>query len=184
MKQRKIFLGIGIPREVAKRLMKRTEKWRELPLRLIKEGNLHITVLFLGHVLDESVARICRQTQDICRNIEAFDLSFDTITLVPQQGAEAKQLWFTGDASEELRQLLEAIEKEFAMWSAEKKAFYPHITLGRVRKQLWQACDPAPEIRETFSAALPVESVMVYESVFQKGKGLVHEVLTECPLRY
>lgn len=184
MKQRKIFLGVSIPRDVSKRLARRMEKWQDLPFRFTKEGNMHITLLFLGHVLDEAVAKTCLQVEDVCRNTTAFDVDLTTITLIPEQGKSAQQLWFLGEANEELRKLREALEKELGMFSAEKKVFRPHVTLGRVRKNLWQALDEVPEMHEDFSVFLPIDSVIVYESTFKKGDGLVYEVLAECPLVY
>lgn len=184
MKQRKIFLGVSIPHDVAKRLARRMEKWQDLPFRFTKEGNMHITLLFLGHVLDESVAKICLQVEAVCAETPAFDVDLNTITLVPEQGKNAKQLWFMGEANEELKQLRVALEKELDMFSTEKKAFRPHVTLGRVRKELWQELEEIPEMHEEFSVFLPIDSVIVYESAFQKGEGLKYEVLAECPLVY
>ncbi len=184
MKQRKIFLGVSIPRDVSKRLARKMEQWQDLPFRFTKEGNMHITLLFLGHVLDESVAKICLQVEEVCRNIQAFDVDLNTITLVPEQGMNAKQLWFMGEANEELRQLRVALEKELSMFSSEKKVFRPHVTLGRVRQNLWQELPQIPEMNDSLSVFLPIDSVIVYESVFQKGEGLAYEVLAECPLVY
>ncbi len=184
MKQRKIFLGVSIPKDISKRLARRMEKWQELPFRFTKEGNMHITLLFLGHVLDEAVAKTCRQVGEVCAETKAFDVDLNTITLVPEQGKEAKQLWYMGEANEELRHLREALEKKLGMWSADKKEFRPHVTLGRVRKNLWQELEAVPEMHEAFSVFLPIDSVIVYESTFQKGSGLVYEILDECPLVY
>lgn len=184
MKQRKIFLGVSIPRDVSKRLARILAPWQHLPFRFTKESNMHITLLFLGHVLDESVAKTCLQVETVCQNMTAFDVDLNTITLVPEQGKEAKQLWFMGDANEELKGLREALEKALGMFSAEKKMFRPHVTLGRVRKNLWQELELFPKMHESFSVFLPIDSVIVYESIFQKGEGLVYEVLAECPLVY
>lgn len=145
---------------------------------------MHITVLFLGHILDESVVELCAQVEEVCQNIPAFDADFTTLTLAPEQGKDAKMLWYLGEANEEFKQLRESIEKELGMFSTEKKTFQPHITLGRVRKNLWQSLEEIPEINESFHLSLPIDSVIVYEATFQKGKGLVYEVLAECPLVY
>jgi 2'-5' RNA ligase len=184
MKQRKIFLGIALPQDVSRRLAHRMEKWADVPLRVTKEGNLFVSLLFLGHILDEAVARTCEQVSEVCKETQAFDIDLDNIVLVPEQGKSARQLWFMGNSNEELRLLREAIEKKLSMFSVEKKSFRPHVTLARVRKHLWQEMETVPEISEKFSVFLPVDSVRVYESTFQKGKGLVYEVLADCPLEY
>lgn len=184
MKQRKIFLGIALPSDAAKRLASRTTPYKTLPIRLTKQANFHVTVLFLGHVLDESVAEICERVGETCSEIPAFDIDLETISLVPERGKEAKQLWYHGTPNDDLKHLREALEKALDMFITEKKQFRPHVTLGRIRKQLWQVLDTPPAIEETLKLHLPVDSVIVYESVFKKGEGLVYESLAECPLLY
>jgi 2'-5' RNA ligase len=182
MKQRKIFLGIGVPRQAARRLAQRVEKWRGLPMRFAKEGNYHVTLLFLGYVLDEAVADTCFRVEEATRDLEPFDILLDRIELAPEQGRDAKMLWLTGEASEELRRLHEAMEKALGMFSAEKKRFQPHVTLARVRKTHWQKRSDCPTISETTAISIPVDAVTVFESVFIPGKGLVYEPLGEYPL--
>lgn len=184
MKQRKIFLGIALPADASKRIASRMEQFESLPLRLTKRQNLHVTVLFLGHVLDESVAEICEQVTDVCSTIPAFDIDLDTISLVPEQGRDAKQFWYHGESNEQLKSLREALEMALDMFTVEKKQFRPHVTLGRIRKNLWQEREEYPVINESLKLHLPVDSVIVYESIFKKGDGLTYEVLAECPLVY
>jgi 2'-5' RNA ligase len=179
MKQRKIFLGISIPKQVAKRLAQRTEKWRHLPLRMTKEDNYHVTLLFLGYVLDESVVDTCMAVEEAVRGTEPFDVFLDKIELAPEQGKDARMLWLTGEASEELRVLYQNLEKALGMFSAEKKSFRPHVTLARVRKTHWEKLPEYPVIDESLAISIPVDGVTVFESVFVKGKGLVYEPLGE-----
>lgn len=179
MKQRKIFLGIQVPGQVAKRLAQRAEKWKGLPLRMTKPDNYHVTLLFLGYVLDESVADTCFRVEEAVQGIESFDIMLDHIELSPEQGKGAQVLWLTGEPSDELRQLREAMEKALGMFTVEKKSFRPHVTLGRVRKTHWEKLSEFPVIEENLRLAIPVDSVTVFESVFEKGRGLVYEPLGE-----
>ena len=182
MKQKKIFLGIHVSPAVAKRLAQRVEKWLDLPMRFTKRENYHVTLLFLGYVLDESVVDTCQSVEEAVRGIEPFELFLDRITLMPEQGREARMLWLTGEASEDLRILNQKLEQALGMFSAEKKSFRPHVTLARVRATHWEKLVEHPVVDEPASISIPVDSVTVFESVFRKGEGLLYESLGEYPL--
>ena len=114
MKARKIFLGIRIPAEVARRLATRMEKWKSLPFRLTKERNLHVTVLFLGFRGDEDIADIASRVAGVCADAEAFDVALDTIGFSRKEGdssEEGNMLWFSGEESAELLLLTNRLEE-------------------------------------------------------------------------
>jgi 2'-5' RNA ligase len=179
MKQRKIFVGISVSPQIAKRLEQRMDKWRDLPVRFTKKDNFHVTLLFLGYMLDDAVVEVCNRVEEAVRSLEPFDIVLDRIVLAPEQGKHAKMLWLTGEANKDLKTLYEALEKALGLFSAEKKSFRPHVTLGRTRKTRWENLPEPPTIDEPFSVSLSVESVMVFESIFVGGKGLVYEPLGE-----
>jgi 2'-5' RNA ligase len=162
--------------------MKSVNTWRDLPLRFSKEHNLHVTVLFLGHIADESVIEVCSRVEEVCQNTPVFDLDFSSIELAPEQGMDAKMLWCIGEPNEELKQLRESLEKALHMFLVEKKSFRPHITLARVRKTYWEKLSEIPHMQKPVSFSVSIDSVTVFESTFQKGNGLVFEPLGEYPL--
>jgi len=183
MKARKIFLGIRIPREVAKRLGARMEAWKSLPLRLTKEVNLHVTVLFIGFRGDEDIATIAERVAKMCPDVEAFDLTLDRIELLPKEGANKESLlWFTGNESAELLDLSNRLEEALDIATAPKKSFRPHITLARVRKEKWEALAEKPHLESSWTVSIPVSSLVLFESVFSKEEGLHYEALEEFPL--
>lgn len=167
--QRKIFIGVDLPIEVKKRLMQKIDKWKELPIRWSREENLHLTLEFLGHVDDELIGGICESVKEAAQSSEMFDVDLNRIELGPNQD-DPRVVWFTGIASEELKELSENIEKELGIFQADKKIFRPHITLGRIQKHKWQKLDKKPDVSEDFSVFLPVESVQIFESVEIDGK--------------
>jgi 2'-5' RNA ligase len=168
--QRKIFIGVSLPDEVKKRLMQKIEKWEDLPIRWSREENLHLTLAFLGHIDDDLIMGICDSVRDAVGGFDMFDVSLDRIELGPTRDENAKLVWFTGEASEELKELVENIEKELGIFRSEKKSFRPHITLGRIRKHKWEKLEEKPDISENFSILLPVESVQIFESAEIEGK--------------
>jgi 2'-5' RNA ligase len=168
--QRKIFIGVDLPAEVKKRLMQKMDKWKDMPIRWSKEENLHLTLAFLGHVDDELIYGICEGVREAAQEKEMFDVELSRIEIGPTQDEDAKLVRFSGEASEELKELVESIEIELGIFQGGKKIFKPHVTLGRVQKYNWQKLKKTPDISDDFSVLLPVESVQVFESAIVEGK--------------
>lgn len=180
--QRKIFIGIDLPEQVKKRLVKTMEKWQDLPVRWSYPENLHLTVLFIGYIEDEMVADVCMKVKRACQKLPVFDINLEHILLGPEDDKRAKMFWLTGEPSENLKNLRENIEKELGIFQSEKKVFRPHITLGRIRKTHWEQLSEIPKVDEKFSFSLLIESVQVLESTSVKGKRKFL-MLENCPLK-
>ena len=178
--KRKIFISINIPEKSRKRLVKATTAWQPLPIKWTKEKNLHITIDFLGHVSDNLIAGICEKVHDTVRNSEIFDLEFDSIMLGPTK-EQSRMIWLSGKISEEMRILQEQIEKSLDIFVASKKTFRPHITLGRIRKNKWEALKESPKIEVKFPLIVSVESVEVMASDFTDD-GPEYTIIKSCPL--
>lgn len=178
--KRKIFISISLPDRTKKRLIKATGKWRDLPVKWAREDNLHITLSFLGYIGDEVIADICERVRKASGDKEIFDIEFDLIELGPTQ-EEPRLIWLTGKANENLRELQEDIEKELGIFINSKKAFQPHITLGRIRKHKWEAFEKPPKISEKFPLIITANSVDVIASKFI-GEDTEYAVIESCPL--
>lgn len=168
--QRKIFIGISLSNAVKKRLMQKVEKWKDLPIRWSREENLHLNLITLGHIEDEIVFDVCEKVSRVAGEIDLFDIDLDEITLSPVIGKDAKTVVFIGKENEKLKLLCEEMEKSLGIFSQSKKIFRPNIVLGRVQQYGWQKIDPTPEVRESFTVHLPIESVEIFESAIIDGK--------------
>ena len=185
MKARKIFLGVQIPKEVARRLSVRMEAWKALPLRLTKERNLHVTVLFIGFRGDEDIAAIVERVAEICQTVEAFDVTLDRIAFSSADGSDSERgsaIWFTGGESAELLALSNRLDEALGIATTPRKRFRPHITLARVRREKWDALPEKPDVESSWRASIPVSTLTLFESVFSKTEGLHYEALEEFPL--
>jgi 2'-5' RNA ligase len=179
--QRRIFIGISLPDDVKKRLNRRIEKWKELPVKWSLSENFHITLSFLGFVDDKSLADICLAVKEAAESFESFDVDFEGIELGPDP-EDPKIVWLFGGANEDLRKLQIEIEKSMDTFVSEKKEFKPHITLGKIDKGKWKALPEKPEIKEGFNISIPVESVDIFESKIEKGRTR-YTVLESCELK-
>ena len=179
--KRKIFISINLPARDKKRLIKASDKWSVLPVKWVKEQNLHITLVFLGFTDDSAVEEICAKAKEASAGMEIFDVAFDRIEIGPT--SEKQQLiWLTGEPNENLLRLVEKLEKELGIFVSEKKSFRPHITLGRIRQRRWAALPEKPEISEKFPLTVAAETVDVMASEF-KNDGQEYTVIDSCPLK-
>jgi 2'-5' RNA ligase len=176
----KIFISIDIPKKFKKRMVLETQKWQDLPMKWMKETSLHITLVFLGFVDEEVIFEICEKVRQACENENIFDIEFDQIELFPSVD-EPRTIALTGKPSEELRDLVNSIEKELGISTSPKKSFRPHITLGRTKKYKWEELENKPSISQKFSLTIPVENVDIVSSKTDKSTG-EYTVLESCPL--
>lgn len=177
MLMRKIFVGIELPQRVKNLLDRKIEKWRGYPVKWSKKENLHITLVFLGYIEDEKMVEVCEAVREACGSIEMFDIFFEKIELAPTQ-EDPRMIWASGRLSEELRHVHMKIEKALNLFVSEKKAFRPHITLGKLRKKKWEEAGDL-RIEEEIGVPVEVDSVTVFESVNEEGRQFMR--VEQCP---
>lgn len=180
MQKKKIFVEIEIPPQIRKKLIQKTPQWSNLPVKWMKEDNLHVTLAFLGYVDESVLPEICAKVAEAAAKHESFDLEFEKITLGPDPN-DPQMFWLEGNVSEELRLLNEDIEKALNIFRSTRKEFRPHITLGRIRALKWKALAQKPLVEDKTRLVFAVENVLVMESSADKG-GALYNVLESCPL--
>lgn len=178
MQKKKIFIEINVPDQLKRRLAQKIDKWRDLPIKWMKEKNFHITVSFVGYVDESVVPEICRKVSEAANEIESFEIFFDNIELAPD-AENPRMVWITGKPIEELGKLNETIEKALDMHPQKHKKFSPHIMLGKIRKLKWNELAEKPIIAEKMNIAMSADAVFVMES---KGGEEEYVSLEECPL--
>ena len=178
MQKKKIFVEINVANSLKRRLAQITAKWTDLPIKWMKEENLHITAAFVGYVDESVLPEICEKVGDAVADFESFDLEFNSIELGPDP-SDPRMVWLTGEPCPELGMLNEIIERALGMRPTAHKEFRPHITLGRIRAIKWAELAEKPEISEKIKVSMTVDSVSIMES---KGGGAEYVSLEECPL--
>lgn len=168
--QKRLFVAISLLEDVKKRLFRFVEKeYGDLPVRWVRWENFHLTLNFLGYVPDENISDICEAIRNAVQNLQSFELEF--VKIEPGPNSETKKMiWAAGKKSEELSNLKYQLDKVLGFHAREKREFRPHITLGRIRKEKWRKILPEPEVEKDFKFSVPVSSIELYESKFEKGK--------------
>jgi 2'-5' RNA ligase len=105
----------------------------------VRPENIHLTLKFLGSVQEKTLENLCATLKETCAVHEPFDIGLARLGAFPS-ARRARILWAGVDAgSDRLRALTADLESALAPldFEREKRAFIPHLTLGRVR------CRPA-----------------------------------------
>ena len=168
--QKRIFLAISLPEDIKKRLFRFVEKeYHDLPVRWIRADNFHLTLNFLGYTQEEKIPEICAGIRQAVENYKSFEIEFSRAEAGPSEESK-KLIWITGKKSSDLAKLKNSLDKNLGILLRERKEFMPHITLGRIKKKGWQILKYEPKIDKELRFSLPVSSVELFESKFEKGK--------------
>jgi RNA 2',3'-cyclic 3'-phosphodiesterase len=132
------FLAFELPEDIKKVIATVSRMGRELPLdlRWIKQGNIHLTVVFMGNVPEENIQSIGESVKKVCAGTEPFDVSPGGLGFFGSR-RHPRVLWMglNGDVHR-MGRFRDAIQKRLKHYGIkmEKRAFKPHLTLGRFKK--------------------------------------------------
>ena len=167
------FIAIDIPEDVRadladlqKELAGRVDV-RKGDLKWVDSDDMHLTLKFLGEVLDSRVAEVCNVTKDVAAQHPAFD--FEVKEVGSFGGRSARVLWVgAGLKSPELLQLQQDLEERLAQagWPKEARQFSGHLTLCRIRNS--KAGEKLAKLAEPYKdfdlGTARAGAVCVYES--------------------
>lgn len=171
-----MFVAIHLPREIQEKLADYQSHWPALPIRWTKKENLHITLVFVGYVEDERLVDIARITKEVGKRHSPFSVRLEKVCYGPVNIIPPRMIWTVGERSEEFAALRDDLEKSLLAsphidFPREKRGFYPHITMGRMRQWEWRQIEPEerPEIDKELDMQWQVESIAVMESKLKGG---------------
>jgi 2'-5' RNA ligase len=154
--------------------------------RWIDRANLHITLWFIGEVVDERVAAISDSVR-LPFEIAPFSLELVGCGAFPASGAP-RVLWIgTTNGTEAMRELYGRIEDRLVPlgFAAERRPYTPHLAIARVKDP---GRAPGRVIRDAL-AAVPaacgecaVKAVTLFRSRLSP-RGAAYEPLLRVPLK-
>jgi 2'-5' RNA ligase len=145
MRMMRAFIAVRIPEEVKGNLQEEMDRLSMLicgePVRWVRPEGIHLTLKFLGEISDNSLGEI-RQTleREIGRH-PSFTLKVGGFGCFPNR-RRPRVLWIgVTEDNGTLMQVQTAIEEKFIPLGFEKEGrpFHPHLTLGRVRRNISKA---------------------------------------------
>ena len=188
--QRRVFVGLRPPEELAERIQKQVDALREPGWRTYAAEDLHITLAFLGHVSEERVDLLKRVLPEELRGVRSPDLRLSGLDAFPSRSAP-RVLWLAvEDQGNDAATLfsLETRAKGAAMavgWrpprAERERGFVPHLTVARLAE------DAAPPAASAWTLGFaqswaPVE-VFLFESLPRVREGAPrYRALASVPL--
>ena len=132
------FLAFELPPDIKRMIKDISEDVRRsgLDLKLVKVDNIHLTVVFMGNIRSEDVQAIGEEAEDVCSGFEPFEITLKGLGVFPNT-RRPRVLWLGLEMETErisaFRDSLQERLLDFGV-KEEKRAFTPHLTLGRFRK--------------------------------------------------
>lgn len=132
------FLAFELPAEIKKAITAVSRRGGELPLdlRWVKGDNVHLTIVFMGNIPEEKIQSIGESVKKVCTRTDPFDVSPGGLGFFGNR-RHPRVLWMglNGDVRRmgRFRDALQNCLKPFGI-KTERRAFRPHLTLGRFKK--------------------------------------------------
>jgi 2'-5' RNA ligase len=159
------FVAIFPPQRVRQALFRAAY---DLPagkdFRLISPEKLHVTLKFLGDVVEDTLGQVKQALEPLSERHEPFEVGTSGFGAFPSE-RKARILWAgVGEGSESLRAVAQSVEDllQPAGFAREQRPYVPHLTLGRARGRrvkLENTDIPPPALRFTASSVELVESI-------------------------
>jgi 2'-5' RNA ligase len=182
--KKRIFIAVNLTEQAREELLsEQKEIPREMPVKLTREDNLHITLCFLGSMEETRIAKICEITSEIAEKHSGFSINLNRIDYGPPGIIPPRMIWAIGALNKELSEINQELELKL-LGKKNHREFLPHITLGRIREWQWRQIDveERPLIEKDISINFEVKSIDVMESQL-KRTGAEYSILKSFPLK-
>lgn len=176
------FIAIEVPenqRRIIWGLIQEQQK-KNLPVKWVEFGNLHITLKFLGEIDEKKLDSILPTLSSVSIKTKRFQARLENIGCFPGI-RNPRVLWIgVSQGSEEIIKLVTEIENELTKsgFKREEKKFHPHLTIGRIKSP----CKVDDILNQTIKTDLfEINNFILFKSTLLP-KGPVYEKIKIFPL--
>jgi|TARA_B100001013_G_scaffold197158_1_gene119295 2'-5' RNA ligase len=171
----RIFISVFVPKEIVniKEMLKTTIDTRGIKIRWIQDGNMHLTLKFIGNTTEESIDSINNAIHDLVKDTPFINLSISGTGCFSKRD-RANTLWvgIKGDL-DKLEQLILNINNKLEPlgFPIERRKFLPHIAIARINPNQKKKPDISNFLNTTFME-LPMKIVkinLMQSQSFPKG---------------
>ena len=140
----RLFVALDLPQDVRTGVV----DWQQTALadpalRIVRPEALHMTLVFLGYQAEKDVKAIAKAAFDTDAEAPAVELLVDPVGVPP---GKRPRLIALGANSDETVALQAGVEERLVaggFYEPEKRAFWPHLTVARVKPEAPKSRKPA-----------------------------------------
>ncbi len=183
------FLAFELPVEIREqiRVISKELKKTALPVRWVKADNIHLTILFLGSVDEDTIGDIKEKVNVVVKGFSVFKIKLNAVGAFPHW-KRPRVIWIglNGDIGR-LSDLRNELQEELKVlgFMPEKRPFRPHLTLGRFKGPIDRDEDMKwilDRYRDINSDLYQLNELILYKSDL-KPDGPVYTRMATWPLR-
>ena len=183
------FLAFELPVEIREHIRVVSKELRKmaLPVRWVKVDNIHLTIVFLGSVDEDTVGDIKEKVNVAVKRFSPVKTRLSSVGAFPHW-RKPRVIWIGLNGNiERLSHLRNALQEELKVlgFIPEKRPFRPHLTLGRFKgpikrnEDIQWICD---RYRDITSDLYQLNELILYKSDL-KPDGAVYTKMATWPLR-
>jgi 2'-5' RNA ligase len=170
----RIFVGLKMAPEIAGSLARLAERIESVPLRLVPEGDIHLTLVPPWN--ETSIPEAVKKLGNALAGFEHFPLSFERLCYGPERRCP-RLLWAECAVNPEIVALQGALLEAFGQ--ANERPFRPHVTLARIERNGSVMATRHP-IDQSLLLAQPIRSVELFRSPPPGMRG--YQIVASLPL--
>ena len=174
------FISIDVP--ITDEMSSLLDSLRDIRgIRVPPEGQIHLTLKFLGDTDDKKVTKLCASLREALSDVKSFDVDIEGLGAFPNE-RNPSVLWMGVKDPDELSHIADIVNytvKSLNLKCDDKK-FSPHITVGRI--------DGRPDLNDIFKknkgkgfCSFRCSSVKVMKSELTP-KGAIHSIIDSIDL--
>ena len=172
----RIFIGIPVDLQTHQQINALLGPIRKLPLqvRWVPDNNRHLTLAFLGNISIASVKNLMDSFDETYQPLRRFQFSLTRLARFP--GPSGRIIALVNEPDSSLNCVFQATQRmlQSNQLESDRKAFRPHLTLGRIRK--------AKEVKINLDQAADIElyisKITLYQSTMTDS-GSIYTSLKE-----
>jgi 2'-5' RNA ligase len=131
------FVAVNIPDNTRKSIVELQDQLKHYQgdVRWVRAESIHITLKFLGDVIEEQIGQVAQSIQGAVSGVQPFDVCIRGVGVFPNE-RKPRVLWLgIQEGAEKLIKLAVRIEEGcFKLgFKKEERKYSAHLTIGRVR---------------------------------------------------
>jgi 2'-5' RNA ligase len=154
-------------------------------VKWVSADQIHVTLAFLGDTNNETIRQVSGIVEETCKKTSQFSFNITGVGVF-RSIRDAKVIWAGVEKHEELGSLFTVIKNglEETGVKLEERAFRPHITLGRIKREIDKTTLERliKQYEKKFIQKVAVSEVIYYESIL-KPTGPVYIPITKSSLK-